>query len=166
MTEKATEFLYRYRSWDKNVWCGTRQPDLNAEELAKGWDAWEFISEQKYNEICSYIAWEQPCHYQAEKLLVATVEHKSFDPVAYIERQKISIAESRKAYQERNAPQSGSAMSMSSGSSSSPSMVDGYGLMNLAEGALRAIGNGISSTVEVAGDCVEAIGEGISGMCE
>jgi hypothetical protein len=167
MVEKQSdvEYLYRYRSWDRNIWYSSRREEFTAEELAAGWGDWEFIDEQKYNEICGYIAWDRPCHYQAEKLLVTVVGHESFDPVAYVAQEKISIEQSRKEYRERNAPQNNSALSMSSSQSSAP-VVDGYGLLNLAEGIVRSIGNGINSTVETAGECVSAIGDGLKDICD
>lgn len=97
----SEQYLYRYRSWNKNVWCGVYQSELSAEDLEKAWGEWEFISEQKYQEICGYIAWDRPCHYQAEKLLVHVAEQRSFDPVQYIEQEKVRIAEARKDYMSR-----------------------------------------------------------------
>ena len=169
--ECAVEYLYRYRSWDRNVWYSNRREEFTAEELAAGWGDWEFIDEQKYNEICGYIAWDRPCHYQAEKLLVTVVGHESFDPVEYIKKETAAIAEARKEKQERDnqPPQQANVSSFSATQSSAP-VVDGYGLLNLAEGLVRSVGSAIHSTasgaVDVAGDCVNAIGEGISGMCE
>lgn len=169
--ECAVEYLYRYRSWDKNIWCGVYQPELTPAQIESAWGAWEFIDEQKYNEICGYIAWDRPCHYQAEKLLVTVVGHESFDPVEYIEQEKAAFAEYRKEKRERQnqSSQQANVSSFSATQSSAP-IVDGYGLLNLAEGVVRSVGNAISSTAssaaDVASDCASAIGEGISGMCE
>lgn len=162
--ETAVEYMYRYRSWDKNVWYGVRHDDPTAEQIEAGWGEWEWIDEQKYNEILAYIAWDRPCHYQAEKVMLTVMYHDSFDPVEYIAKEKASFAQRR---EEQHQPASVS--SFSAPQSSAP-VIDGYGLINLVEGVARTVGNAISSTasgaVDVAGDCVSAIGEGISGMCE
>lgn len=172
MAEKEidVEYLYRMRTWDKNVWYANE--NMTREQLEKGWGAWEYITAEKYKEILSYIAWDQPCHYQAEKLLVTVVGHDSFDPVAWSAERQSDVdkaREERMRPKTETAPSSGSAMSMNSSPSQS-SLIDGYGLIHMAEGVLRSIGNGISSTasatVDVAGDCVSAIGDGISSICD
>lgn len=162
MAEKQLEYLYRYRSWDKNVFCVVSKPNPNAEEIEAGWGAWEWIDEKKYEEICGYISWERPCHYQAEKVLVTVMSHESFDPYAYIAQENKRMAESR---EEKLRPkETGFAQSMMP--SSDMSLIDSYSLGNLAENVARLASNLVHGTVETVGDCASAIGDGLSDLCD
>jgi hypothetical protein len=166
MAEDNIEYLYRMRSWARNVWYCTRREEFTAAELAAGWGDWEFITEQKYNEILGYIAWEQPCHYQAEKLAVTVVGHESFDPVAYVAREKISIERSRKEYQDSLRKKETPAPVQSMAPTSDVSLFDTYTLANLAETVVRVASNAVSGTAETIGDCASAIGNGLSDLCD
>jgi hypothetical protein len=78
-------YLYRFRAWDKNVYYGNLDvSNLTTEMVEDGWGEWEWIDEQKYEEILRYIGWENPCHYQAQKLLVDIHEDTSFCPKRWI----------------------------------------------------------------------------------
>lgn len=171
MAEENVQYLYRFRSWDRNIWCGVYQPELTAEQIESAWGKWEFIDEQKYNEICGYIAWDRPCHYQAEKLLVTVVGYESFDPVAYIEQEKISIAQARKDYQDKQRKEhdewrEARGFATSQSSQSAMPVIDTYSLGNLAEGVVQLARNAINGTVETVSDCASAIGDGLSDLCD
>lgn len=86
MTKQKTEifYTYRYRSWDSNVYYGTRNRDFSAAELATGWGDWEYIDERKYNEILSYIEGSHPAHYEAQKIMCEIQEVTAFDPQQWI----------------------------------------------------------------------------------
>lgn len=77
----STEFVYRRRCWNRFDTSG-RGPHTD-EQIEAGWDDWEFISEQKYNDILSAIR-NGNCHYQAQKLELKVVADESFDPRAYL----------------------------------------------------------------------------------
>lgn len=62
-----TEYMYRFRFYnDQN----TNRP---------GWTTWEIVDEKKYNEILTYIRWDIPCRYQAQKLRVVVIQDEMFD---------------------------------------------------------------------------------------
>lgn len=84
----TTEKIYRYRTWDVNVWFGSRRKEITPEQIEAGWGEWEIISEQKYKEICEYIEWPNPSHYQVQALDVVVAEDKSFNPAKYIEHER------------------------------------------------------------------------------
>jgi len=161
MAEENIEYQYRYRSWDKNVFYANHKH--SAAEIAAGWGPWEIIDEQKYNEILGYIAWNNPCHYQAEKLIVTIVASQSFDPNVWIAETQKGIDEAREErVQSRSAP----APVQSMAPTSDVSLFDTYSLANLAETVVRVASSAVSGTAETIGDCASAIGEGISGMCD
>jgi hypothetical protein len=97
MTQKTEVFYsYRYRSWDSNVYYGTRNREFSAEDIAAGWGEWETISEQKYNEILTYLEGKHSCHYQVQKILCEVQEDDAFDPRQWIAKQMHNAAIERK----------------------------------------------------------------------
>jgi hypothetical protein len=85
MTQKTEVFYsYRYRSWDSNVYYGNRSREFSDAQIQGGWREWEWIDEQKYNEILQYISGSHPSHYQAQRIQCEIQEDEAFDPRRWI----------------------------------------------------------------------------------
>lgn len=86
MTQQKTEifYTYRYRSWDSNVYYGNGSREFSDTQIQSGWGQWEWIDEQKYNEILQYISGTHPSHYQAQRIQCEIQEDDAFDPRRWI----------------------------------------------------------------------------------